>query len=248
METYPSKTLAPSARSMSQAPVHGGVGPDRPEIAGPSTRGSAAAKTSPFPECSGLSVFSLWYGALATALHATISFGLKRIRTSKFGALNNVISGRVNAEIVVNGSSRALTHYDPRIIADITGKSAYTLGMNGIQIDVELAMLKTYLKHNSKPRLIIQNLESFSFETTKRGEIYDAATYVPYLGEDELYKPLLAIDPAVWKWKYIPLYGYAVEDMRFTWVWGLLGCLGISWTRRLFSRVQPATYGMDGRL
>lgn len=174
-----------------------------------------------------LVAFCLVATLVAWGLHATIGFGLRQIPTSKFGSLNNVFFGKVNADIVINGSSRALTHYDPRALAAATGQSAYNLGMNGVQTDVQLAVLKTYLSRNAKPKLVIQNLESFSFEATKAGEIYDPATYVPYLGERELYSRFLEIDPAVWKWKYIPLYGYTVEDMKFTWAWGLLGCFGI---------------------
>lgn len=160
--------------------------------------------------------------ALAYGLDAVISSGLRRIPTSKYGALNQVIEGKVNADIVINGSSRALVHYDPRHLEQATGLTAFNLGMNGTHIDVQLAILRTYLKHNRKPRLVIQNLEAFSFVTTRPGEIYDPALYIPYLREPELYRSLLRIDPAVRKWKYIPLYGYAVEDLRFTWVRGLL--------------------------
>jgi hypothetical protein len=50
---------------------------------------------------------------------------------------------------------------------------------------------------------------------------------VPYLYERELFEPLHQIDSNVAKWKYIPLYGYTVEDMKFTWIRGLLGFIGI---------------------
>lgn len=177
--------------------------------------------------------------ALAYGLDRTISFGLQRITTSKFGSLNRVFSGSVNADIIINGSSRALVHYDPRVIESATGLRSYNLGMNAIQVDVQLAILKAYLARNQKPKLVIQNLESFSFETTRRGEIYDPAAYIPYLGEPELYRALLKIDPAVWKWKHIPLYGYAVEDMAFTWVWALLGIAGYSGGENYFQGFNP---------
>jgi len=149
------------------------------------------------------------------------------------------MSGGVDADIIINGSSRALVHYDPRIIQQATGLSAYNLGMNGVQIDVQLAVLKAYLRLNRKPKLVIQNLESFSFVTTKPGEIYDPAAYLPYLSEDILYKSLKEIDPVVWKWKYIPLYGYVVEDMTFTWARGLLGLVGYSGPETYFSGFNP---------
>lgn len=182
------------------------------------------------PRFGGLGRLIAFFGliaGLAYGFDALVSVGLRRITTSKFGALNQVVDGRVNADIVINGSSRALVHYDPRILEQATGLTTFNLGMNATHIDIQLAILRSYLKHNRKPRLVIQNLEAFSFVTTKKGEIYDPALYIPFLGEAELSATLLEIDPAVRKWKHIPLYGYAIEDMRFTWVRGLLALGGI---------------------
>lgn len=166
-------------------------------------------------------------GLLALVLDHTITFGLKRIRVSKFGALNKIMSGQLNADIIISGSSRALSHYDPRIIQTAMGESTYNIGMNASQIDFELAVFKTYLAHNKKPKLVIQNLDLFSFETTKRGQLYDPGYYMPYLQDPDLYNFIQQVQPDAWKCRYLPLYGYAVEDLRFTWVWGLLGCVGI---------------------
>jgi hypothetical protein len=192
-----------------------------------------------FPGLGRIVLFFTVVVVTAYALDATISRGLKQIQTSKFGSLNRVMSGAVDAEIVINGSSRALVHYDPRIIQQVTGYSAYNLGMNGVLIDVQLAVLKSYLQRNSKPKIIIQNLESFTFKTTKPGEIYDPAAYLPYLKDEVLYSALRAIDPAVWKWRHIPLYGYVVEDMTFTWAWGLLGNFGHMGRENYFQGFNP---------
>jgi len=174
-----------------------------------------------------LAVFAALMFSLASAFDALADAGLRRITTSKFGSLNRAMSGKVNAAIVVNGSSRALVHYDPRIIEDATGQSAYNLGMNGVLTDIQLPVLKAYLRHNSGTKLVIQNLDAFSLKATGPGEIYDVPLYVPYLDDPELYRGLLAIDPAVWKWRHIPLYGYTVEDTRFTWTRGLLAFVGV---------------------
>ena len=117
--------------------------------------------------------------ALAVALDGAINRGLRSIKTSKFGSLNRIINGQVNADIIVSGSSRALSHYDPRLIEKLTGLTAYNIGMNASQIDFECAILKAYLKHNAKPQLVIQNLDLFSFETTKPGQVYDPGSTYP---------------------------------------------------------------------
>lgn len=198
-----------------------------------------AQKRSRFPGLGRIVAFFVLVAALAFVLDAVVDGGLRRISTAKFGSMNRVFAGQVNADIIINGSSRALVHYDPRIITQATGLSAYNLGMNGVQIDVQLAVLKAYLSLNRKPRVVVQNLESFTFETTKPGEIYDPAVYAPYLGNDALYESLLRIDPVVWKWRHIPLYVYAIEDLRFTWGRGLLAWLGVHGRETYFQGFNP---------
>ncbi len=171
-----------------------------------------------------ITAFFLFLVLSLLGFHHLIQFGMRRIETGGFGVTNRIVAGQVNANIVISGSSRALTHYDPRIIQDITGRSAFNIGRNGSQTDMQLAVLKTYLQRNTPPKLVIHNLDSFSFVTTK--EIYDPAQYLPYLNQAPIYEAVSKITPHAWKWKWFPLYGYAVEDMRYTWSLGLRRLLG----------------------
>lgn len=150
--------------------------------------------------------------------------GLRRHRTSAFGVSNRVMDGKANAEILVSGSSRALTHYDSRIIQQVTGRSTFNIGRNGSQTDMQVAYLKAYLRNNTPPKLVVHNLDLYSFLTSH--EIYDAAQYLPYLNEESIFQGIRRVYPDAWKWRRIPLYGYLVEDMRFTWIYGLLGLTG----------------------
>lgn len=174
---------------------------------------------------------------LVFALNVMITTGLRRVKTSTFGALNEVMEGKVNAQIVITGSSRALAHYDPRTIMAETGKSAFNLGRNGSQTDMQVAFLKAYLAHNRKPEVVIQNLDAFSFVTTR--EVYDPVEYTPYLYDRNLYDALWGIDHQIWKSRDIPLYGYIVEDMNYTWIQGLKGFLGHSPRQDYFFGFNP---------
>ena len=197
---------------------------------------TAAKASSPMPVLRILSFF-LVLALAAVGLNQAITLGLKRIKTSEFGASNAILSGKVNAQIVISGSSRALVHYDPQIIEQVTGKTAYNLGRNAAQTDMQWAFLKAYLKHNARPAVVIHNLDPYSFVLTK--EVFDPGQYLPYLSEPEIYDPLKRIDPSVWKWRYVPLYGYAVEDMRFTWLMGLKGLAGINPPNDYFRGFNP---------
>jgi len=160
------------------------------------------------------------------AFNGIITSGFRRVKTSEFGALNDALGGKVNAQIVITGSSRAAAHYDPRVIEALTGHSAFNLGRNGSQTDMQVAFLKAYLAHNRRPEIVIHNLDSFTFVTTR--EVYDPVQYTPYLYDRNLYDALRKINPNTWKDRYVPLYGYVVEDMRLTWITGLKGFAGWS--------------------
>jgi hypothetical protein len=162
---------------------------------------------------------------LAFAVQALIHTGLRRITTSDFGITNQVVDGRAGAEIIVSGSSRALTHYDAALIGQVTKRSVLNLGLNGTQTDVQVAYLKLHLRLNAKPALVIHNLDPYAFLTSH--EIYDPAKYMPYLDQPEIFSAVLRVYPQAWKWRYLPLYGYAVEDLRFTWLAGAKALLGV---------------------
>ena len=174
---------------------------------------------------------------LVFAMNAMITSGLRRVKTSQYGASNQIMQGKVNAQIVVTGSSRAASHYDPRIIQAAVGLNAFNLGRNGSQTDMQLAVLRAYLEHNRKPEIAIHNLDAFTFETTR--EVYDPAQYVPYLYDEELYEPLRQINPNTWKSRYVPLYGYVVEDMNFSWMIGLGAFFGWSPHEDFFLGFNP---------
>jgi hypothetical protein len=168
--------------------------------------------------------FLLFMGALL-GFDRAVNYGMHRIKTSGFGVSNRIMSGEVNAEIVISGSSRALTHYESEIIEKITGYSTFNIGRNGSQTDMQLAFLKAYLQNNTKPKLVIHNLDLYSFQTSK--DIFDPAQYMPYLDQAPIYEAIRRVYPDAWKWKYLPLYGYVAEDMRFSWLRGLKALAGI---------------------
>jgi hypothetical protein len=172
-----------------------------------------------------IGAFAFIAALLALCLDRLVDAGLQRVVTGEFGVWNRIVQGSVNAEIIVSGSSRALSHYDPRILQQATGRTAFNIGLNGSQTDMQLARLKTYLRHNRKPALLIHNLDAFSFQVTRK-EVYDPGQYVPYLDQPDLYDALLRIDAGTWKWRHLPLYGYATSDLRLTWLAGLRDWIG----------------------
>jgi len=186
-----------------------------------------------------LAFFFAILAGFAIGLNGLITLGLRHLKTGQYGVTNRIMRGEINAEIVISGSSRALSGFDPRIIQAATGLSAYNIGRNGSQTDMQLAVLKAYLAHNRKPKIVIHSLDSFSFAATH--EVYNPAQYVPYLYDDALWNQLRQINPGIWKSRYVPLYGYVVDDMSMSWVLGLEELLGRSQPEEYFLGFNPRT-------
>ena len=70
---------------------------------------------------------------------------------------NNYICDLTNEDILIFGSSRAIHHYNPRIISDSTKLSCYNCGQDGCGIILNYARLKL-IKQRYSPRVIIYDI------------------------------------------------------------------------------------------
>ena len=141
-------------------------------------------------------VFTLLLGVLLTAAHLSLLRGLRLATSAPFVALNKIVNGRINSDILIIGSSRAHVHYDSNIIRSATNRSCFNIGMDGVPLDSHLTLFRTYLSHNRAPDVLLINLDLGSFSISK--EICDPYQYVPYLDEKFIYEWLLKKDLSFW--------------------------------------------------
>jgi hypothetical protein len=190
--------------------------------------------------------FLITAAVLACALHLALDAGMHRIRYGMFGAFNRAADGQVNAEIVITGSSRASWHYDPDIIQAATGMTTFNLGRDGSSTPIHDAVLRQYLSHNRKPRLIIENLDPFSLGYDY-GQLFDPAQYMPYIHDPAFYSAAKRI-PELRKAYYLPLYGYVVDDLEFMHYQGLKALFGIQPPEDKQNGYRPGDYSYSNRL
>ena len=72
-----------------------------------------------------------------------------------------------NEDILIFGSSRAIHHYNPQIIADSLGMSCYNVGNGGQNIYYSLAVLESAIERYN-PKIAILELMAIDFEKTKK--------------------------------------------------------------------------------
>jgi hypothetical protein len=172
-----------------------------------------------------------------------------------------MLAGQINAQILVVGNSRAENGFDPRIIQDITGKKTFNLAWPGSGLPLQLAFLKTYLRHNQKPKYLIQEVNVRSLQNGSN-QLYETASLLLLVHEPDLFGALAAIDPAFVRHRYVPLSGVNATKGVDVAVRGLLGRerreelfegfmpIDQEWSKELgiFKREHPygIEYGTDG--
>lgn len=145
-----------------------------------------------------------------------VDAGLKKSNHPLLTEWNDIYAGRINADLLVMGSSRAVNNYSTKILDEELKINSYDLGMNGYRFPMHYERFKIYLKHNRPPRLVVQNLDSFLLSTYN--ELYDSGQFLPFLDDPDIrratagYKgEFKALD------YYFPLYKYNFnQDLMVT--------------------------------
>ena len=114
-------------------------------------------------------------------------------KTGKYARATYAIK-EADENIIVLGSSHAHRHYVPEVFKQEIGKTAFNAGAEGQQLLYHFGLLKMILKKESKPDLIILNIDDYFLYDTPVA--YDRLNDLhPYYGEyrDELY-PILKLN------------------------------------------------------
>ncbi len=99
--------------------------------------------------------------------------------TGEFPTWNAVLDGKVNSQIVICGSSRAVYHFDPILLEKQLNKSAFNLGVNGHSFKLQNLRNDLFLEKNRLPQLIIYSVDARTLATNK--ELYNPDQFLPYL-------------------------------------------------------------------
>lgn len=92
---------------------------------------------------------------------------------------NSIYKGKIKSDIVIYGSSRAWTHFDPLIIQLGLKQNTYNLGIDGHNFWLQYLRHKQLLKFNKKPKKIILSVDIFSLQ--KRRNLYNKSQFLPFL-------------------------------------------------------------------
>lgn len=100
---------------------------------------------------------------ISCALEYAFDFGLNTLKGSIYEEWSSIANGKINAEVIILGSSRGVVGYDSEIIENHLNRSTYNLSFDAASYNLQQVKLNSYLSVNKTPSIIIQNVDLAHF-------------------------------------------------------------------------------------
>ncbi len=114
-----------------------------------------------------------------------ITIGLMNSETKHFDTLSKINQGKLNVDLIINGSSKALVQIDPIIIDSVLEINSYNLGLDGTPFIPQKAQYDLYRIKNKKPKIIVQIVSNGTLRSLKEG-FNLPVKFAPYLNIPEV--------------------------------------------------------------
>ena len=141
-----------------------------------------------------------------TVLDLVLSAQLRERQAGPFSTWTDIFHSRITADLVVMGTSRAWVQYSPAILDSVLHTHSYNLGHDGSAFNRQYSRYLIYRKHNTKPRIIIQNID---FTTLNYTSGYDQYQYFPYFRDPDIRHMVIPYEQFTLADRTLPFYRYA---------------------------------------
>ncbi|PCJ25693.1 MAG: hypothetical protein COA97_07380 [Flavobacteriales bacterium] len=137
---------------------------------------------------------------------------MKSVKYNEIGKINYVMEKKLDVELSIWGSSTALVNFDPKIIIDSLGFSAFNMGINGTNIDQYNGLLLNYLNYTENSKYLIIAIDIHQ-ALINREEFFETYKWLHHFGDKNIYNCHSDIDKFLMKKnKYIPFYSITQYD------------------------------------
>lgn len=159
-------------------------------------------------------LFAIFVFGPICVLHFVVKEGMKKSPLAG-GSLNDIYNSRINADLLIAGSSRAINHYDTRVLDSMLHLNSYNIGISGWGMNLEYAMYKLYVAHNKKPRYVVQNIGWSHFRN--RHDFFGYEQFIPYAGDSIVQAYTGGLEGSfTFADRYFPLFCY---NNHFRYIW-----------------------------
>ncbi|WJS95120.1 hypothetical protein NYQ10_01405 [Flavobacterium johnsoniae] len=111
-------------------------------------------------------------------------YGLRNLKNTQYNDWENIIKGKINSDIIINGSSRGFFGYNSQILEEKLKADCFNISFNAGCYKLQQYKFDMYIKRNKKPKIVIQNIDLAHFgENT---EIPEIAQFYPFLYDEDI--------------------------------------------------------------
>lgn len=132
--------------------------------------------------------------------------GLRNLKNTQINDWGNILDGKINSDIIINGSSRGFVGYNPEIIRGKLDLSCFNLSFNAGGYNLQQYKFDIYIKSNKKPKVVIQNIDLAQF--SKNNEIPDEWQFYSFVYNKNTEYLISKFDTKFNWFKVIPLLKY----------------------------------------
>lgn len=134
-----------------------------------------------------------------------ITYKVKHFAYNDYSVWDKILSGTMNNDLLIIGSSRAFHHYNPIIIDSILNTNSYNLGRDGKNLDISIFIYNLFVKHNPKPKMVLCD---FYYGSMNKSNLYAREQFYPYLFNKDIFNNIKENQQLSLTDKYIPLIKY----------------------------------------
>jgi len=110
---------------------------------------------------------------------------IKNIVYNDYSLWDKMLSGQMNNDLLILGSSRAWVQYSPKILDSILLTNSYNLGRDGKYQDISILCYDVYTKNNPLPKIVLCDI---FFMTMSKSDPYSKEQFYPYLLNNTIWK------------------------------------------------------------
>lgn len=119
---------------------------------------------------------------------------------------NAIVDSKINADLIIQGNSRAWVHISPRVLDSVFNITTYNLGVDGYHFTMQYYRFLLYMKYNKKPKYIIQTAD---YHTLGKGpDLWMYEQFIPYLNEEIIQEAVIQYNGLDYKDLHVPFYKY----------------------------------------
>jgi hypothetical protein len=134
---------------------------------------------------------------------------LRRRKTGRLKAWNEMAAGMLNADLLIMGSSHARVQVNPKLLAPLFPQwRIYNAGMDGYTFPVQLARYQFYRRFNKTPQVLLLCLDYMEFGKSEFR--IDPIQFLPYASDSSVLRALLDMGVS-WPRVCIPFLKYRGE-------------------------------------